>query len=76
MSIRLGWPRSRIQGSAKGAVHIVHIINRGMIPVVAVRLPKKDKETGLRLYDGTYVEDGRPLCDCGKPTEYIETDPE
>lgn len=47
-----------------------------MIPVVAVRLPKKDKETGLRLYDGTYVEDGRPLCDCGKPTEYIETDPE
>ncbi|MDE2813127.1 MAG: transposase [Gemmatimonadota bacterium] len=56
--------------------NIVHIINRGMIPVVAVRLPQKDKETGLRLYDSTYVEDGRPLCDCGKPMEYVQTDPE
>ena len=56
--------------------NILHIINRGMIPVVAVRLPQKDKETGLRLHDGTYVEDGRLLCNCGKAMDYIETDTE
>ena len=56
--------------------NMVHVVSVGMIPVMAVRRPEKDKETGLRLYDDTYVEDGRPLCDCGKPTEYVETDPE
>ena len=44
--------------------------------MVAVRRPEKDKETGLRLYDGTYVEAGRPLCLGGRVMEYIETHPE
>ncbi len=56
--------------------NILHIIGLGMIPVVAIRRPEKDKETGLRLYDGTYVEDGRPLCIGGMAMEYIETHPE
>ena len=46
-----------------------------MMPIIAVRLPEKDPETGRRLYDGTYVEDGRPLCTCGCPMEYVITDP-
>ena len=56
--------------------NILHVISLGMIPVIAIRLPEKDPETGQRLYDSAYVEDGRPLCACGCPMEYIETDPE
>ncbi len=56
--------------------NILHVISLGMIPVIAIRLPEKDPETGQRLYDGAYVEDGRPLSACSCPMEYIETDPE
>ena len=56
--------------------NILHVISLGMIPVIAIRLPQKDPETGQRLYDGIYVEDGRPLCACGCPMEYVATDPE
>ena len=56
--------------------NILHVISLGMMPIIAVRLPEKDPETGRRLYVGPYVEDGRPLCACGCPMEYIETDPE
>ena len=56
--------------------NILHVISLGMIPVIAIRLPEKDPETGQRLYDGIYVEDGRPLCACGCPMEYVATDPE
>ena len=56
--------------------NILHVISLGMIPVIAIRLPEKDPETGQRLYDSAYVEDGRPLCAYGCPMEYIETDPE
>ena len=47
-----------------------------MIPVIAVRLPEKDKATGERLYDGIYDKDGRPTCIGGKSMEYALTDPE
>ncbi len=47
-----------------------------MMPVIAVRLPEKDKETGKRLYKGDFDEDGRPLCACGKAMEYVLTGPE
>ena len=56
--------------------NILHVVRQGMIPVMAVRRPKKDKKTGKRLYDGTYDEEGRPTCTCGKSREYVETDPE
>ena len=56
--------------------NIRHIANLGMMPVIAVRLPDADKETGQRLYDGIYDADGRPTCIGGKPMEHIETDPE
>ena len=47
-----------------------------MIPVIAVRLPEKDKATGERLYNGIYDKDGRPTCIGGKSMEYAPTDPE
>ena len=53
--------------------NILHIISLGMMPVVAIRRPEKDKETGKRLYDGIFDEDGRPTCICGKSMEYIGT---
>ena len=56
--------------------NMAHVVSVGMIPVMAVRRPEKDKETGLRLYDGTYDEHGRPTCTCGKSKEYVKTDPE
>ncbi len=56
--------------------NILHIIKRSMMPVVAIRLPAKDKETGKQLYDGIYDADGRPTCVGGKSMEYIETDQE
>ena len=56
--------------------NMTHVVNAGMIPVMAVRRPEKDKETDLRLYDGIYDEDGRPTCIGGKSMEYFETDPE
>ena len=54
--------------------NILHVIERGMMPVIAVRLPEKDKESGKRLYDGIYDKDGRPTCIGGKSMEYLETD--
>ncbi len=56
--------------------NIRHVIDVGMMPVIAVRLPEKDKETGERRYDGIYDADGRPTCVGGKSMEYVETDPE
>ena len=56
--------------------NILHIISLGMVPVVAVRRPEKDKETGKRLYDGIHDEEGRPTCIGGNSMEYVETDSE
>ena len=55
--------------------NIQHVVNRGMFPVMAIRRPQKHKETGKRLYDGTYDEDGKPTCIGGQSMEYVETDP-
>ena len=56
--------------------NIQHVVNHGMFPVMAIRRPVKDKETGKRLYDGTYDEDGKPTCIGGQSMEYVETDQE
>ena len=56
--------------------NILHVAQQGMIPVMAVRRPEKDKRTGKRLYDGIYDEEGRPTCIGGKSMEYVETDDE
>lgn len=56
--------------------NIQHVVNCGMIPVMAIRRPEKDKETGQRRYDGIYDEDGRPTCIGGESMEYVETDAE
>lgn len=56
--------------------NFVHVVDRVMIPILAVREPPKDKETGQRLYDGIYDVKGRPTCIGGKSMEYLGTDPE
>ena len=53
-----------------------HTVKRGIIPIIAVRRPQKDKETGKRRLDGTYDEDGRPVCVGGQSMEYLRTDQE
>lgn len=55
--------------------NLEYLVSRGIVPVVAIRLPEKDKETGLRLYDGMYDTDGRLLCIGGRPMDYVGTDP-
>ena len=52
-----------------------HTVKQGIIPIVAVRRPQKDKKTGHRLFDSTYDEDGRPLCMGRQSMEYLGTDP-
>ena len=49
---------------------------RGIVPVIAVRRPPKNKKTGKRRFDGTYTEDGRPVCMGGKPMAWLGTDPD
>ena len=44
-----------------------HALKRGVIPVIAVRRPPKNKKTVKRLFDGACTEDGRPVCGGGKP---------
>ncbi len=56
--------------------NILHIIRLGLIPIVAIRRPEKDKESGKRLHDGIYDETGRPTCIGGKSMQYVETHPE
>ena len=56
--------------------NLMDLVGRGMMPIVAIRRPPKDKATGKRLYDGIYDEKGRPPCAGGLPMEYVETDPE
>ena len=51
-----------------------HTVKQGIIPIIAVRRPQKDKETGKRRFDGTYDEDGRPVCVGGQSMEYLGTD--
>ena len=56
--------------------NMMHLVSIGMIPIIAVREPPRDKETGKRLYDGTYDVKGRPTCIGGQSMDYIETDPD
>ena len=56
--------------------NILHLVKLGLIPIIAIRQPPKDKETGERLYDGIHTEDGRPNCMGKQPMDYVGTDPE
>ena len=51
-----------------------HTVKQGIIPIIAVRRPQKDKETGHRRFDNTYDEDGRPVCAGEQSMEYLGTD--
>ena len=53
-----------------------HTKGRGIIPIIAVRRPRKDPKTGKRLFDGTYTKDGRPQCLGGKPMSWLGMDPD
>lgn len=56
--------------------NFVHTAKRGIIPLIAVRRPPKNKETGERRFDGTYTEDGRPVCRGGQPMAWLGMDPD
>ena len=56
--------------------NIEHIISFGMVPIIKIRRPPKDPETGKRLHHGIYTADGRPTCIGGLPMDYVETDAE
>ena len=56
--------------------NILRVISLGMTPIISVRQPEKDPETGQRLYDGIYTADGRPTCMGGLPMDYLNTDAE
>ena len=56
--------------------NFVHLDRRGITPVIAVPKPMKESDTGKRLYDGIYDEEGRPTCVGGQPMDYLGTDPE
>ena len=55
--------------------NFAHTLKQDMTPVIAVRQPPKNKKTGKRLFDGTYTEDGRPVCVGGEPMAWLGTDP-
>ena len=49
-------------------------VKQGIIPIIAMRRPQRDKETGLRQFDRTYSEDVRPYCVGGQKMDYVRTD--
>ena len=73
------WLRAKYVMADKGyddLKNFKHSVKRGIIPVIAVRRPPKDKKTGKRLYGGTYAEDGRPVCLGRKPMTWLGMDPD
>ena len=56
--------------------NFAHVASLGIFPILAVRMPPKDRKTGKRLYDGIYTKDGLPTCVGGKPMSYLGTDPD
>ena len=58
-----------------GQQRLKHLVEHGIIPVVAIPKPRKD-EDGKRLFDGIYTEEGRPTCIGGEPMEYWGYDPD
>ena len=53
-----------------------HTVKQGIIPIIAVRRPQKDQESGKRRFNGTYDEHGRPVCVGSQSMEYLGTDQE
>ena len=58
-----------------GQERLQHLVDHGIVPVVAVPKPRKD-EDGKRLFDGIYTEEGRPTCIGGEPMAYWGYDSE
>ena len=59
-----------------GIANFQLLVDQGIIPIIAVPRPPKDKKTGMRLYDGIYDEEGSPTCIGGLSMEYVASDPE
>jgi len=73
------WVRAKYVMADKGYDRLKnyeHAVKRGIIPIIPPRRPEKDKKTGRRLYDGTYTEDGRPLCLGRRAMVWPGTDPD
>ena len=73
------WLRAKYVMADKGydrLKNFKHAVKRGTIPVIAVRRPQEDDETGKRLYDGTYTKDGRPVCLGRRAMSWLGMDPD
>ena len=53
-----------------------HLFDLGIVAIIAIPKPPKDKKTGKRLYEGLYNKNGLPVCIGGKPMDFLETDPD
>lgn len=49
------------------------VIERGAIPIIAIRKPAKDKNKGLR--EGLYTADSRPTCIGLEAMQYVRSEP-
>ena len=48
---------------------------RGIAPVIHIKVSKKDKTHKRRWYPAGFAANGAPLCDCGLAKPYLRTDP-
>ena len=53
-----------------------HLVDQEIKPIIAIPRPPKDKETGTRLYEGLYSQEGLPVCIGGKEMDFLETGPD
>ena len=74
---RLPWARTRYLSADKAYAALYnfqHAASRGILPIIAVPRPPRDRTTGKRRYEGIYDEEGRPTCIGGQSMRYLGTD--
>ena len=70
------WLRPKYLAGDKGyhaLYNFRHLEDLGIVPVIDIPIPPKDKTTGKRLYEGLYNERGLPVCIGVQPMEFVET---
>ena len=67
---------ARRLGSSNGKLSTNICLLGGLIPVIAIPKPRKDRRTGKRLHEGLYNEKGLPVCIGGQAMNFLETGPD
>ena len=73
------WLKARYLAADKGyhaGYNFWHLVGLGIIPVIAIPKPRKDRRTGKRLHEGLYNEKGLPVCIGGQAMNFLETGPD